>query len=63
MDEEFVLAGLSAGIWLILAGFTVVFYCIDGSHNDGETKLVKAFVLGGAITAGCFALYLAMTLP
>ncbi|WP_422913127.1 hypothetical protein [Metapseudomonas sp. CR3202] len=63
MEKEFVLAAVSATIWLMLVGLIVVTsYTVHGDE-DHCVKLVNAILLGVMSTAGCFALYLAMTLP
>ncbi|MFZ6048617.1 hypothetical protein ACFW0H_21140 [Pseudomonas sp. CR3202] len=63
MKREFVLAGISAAIWLMHMGLIVAVSYTGDADDEKSLKRVNALVLATVSATGCFALYLAMTLP
>ncbi|MDH4558601.1 hypothetical protein E8F11_26095 [Pseudomonas sp. BN417] len=63
MEREFILAGISAAIWLMHMGLIAAVSYTSDADEERSLKRVNALVLATVATAGCFALYLAMTLP
>ena len=61
MDKEVVLASLCVFVWLLQAGLIVVF--TEAGYHEREMKWAHSLLLGSAVAAGSFALYLAITLP
>ncbi|BAN47676.1 hypothetical protein [Metapseudomonas resinovorans] len=63
MEREYVLAGIAAAIWLMHMGLIAAVSYTGNSDEERTVKLVNGLVLATVAAAGCFTLYLAMTLP